>query len=95
MQKSIQVRILGKEYPLRVHEQDEDAMYEVARTVDSYMQFFKKDHPHQSDLVAAVIAALTLAEEVHTMRDTSNSVLQTMYRQMQHMEGELKSALKA
>ena len=93
MQKSIRVQILGKEYPLRVHEDDEAAMREVAGAVDARMQTFKTSHPEQPDLVAAVISALSLAEEMLAVRETSNSVLQAMYREMVIMEQELSDAM--
>ncbi len=95
MQKSIRVQILGKDYPLRVHEEDEEVMREVAHTVDSRMQAFKLKHPEQPDLVAAVIAALALAEEVISTRQTSSIVFQAMDREMQLMDRELVDALSA
>ncbi len=93
MQKSIRVQILGKEYPLRVDENDETSMREVADTVDMRMQNFKAKHPDQPDLVAAVVSALALAEEVLAMRDTSSTVLQAMHREMLLMEKELIDAM--
>ncbi len=93
MQKSIRVRILGKEYPLRVEEEDEDSMREVADTVDMRMQDFKAEHPDQPDLVAAVVSALALAEEILAMRETSSTVLQAIHREMLLMEKELVDAM--
>ena len=91
--KSIRVQILGKEYPLRVQEGHEKTMQEVANAVDSRMQAFKVSHPHQSDLVAAVISALTLAEEVLELRENSSAVLQAMSSQILLMEKQLQEAL--
>ena len=57
MEKSIRVRILGRDYPLLVKEQDEALTREMAAYIDGKMQAFKKAHPDQSDLVMAVMTA--------------------------------------
>ena len=93
MQKSIRVSILGKKYPLRVHEKDEAALRAVANTVDARMRSFKVQHPDQPDLVAAVISALALAEEMLAVRETSSTVLQAMHREMLLMEKDLLDAM--
>ncbi len=93
MQKSISVRILGRDYPLRVHEKDEATMRAVANTVDRRMQAFKSKHPEQPDLVAAVISALGLAEEVIATRNTSNKVLQAIDLELRLLDRELIAAL--
>ena len=69
MEKSIRVRILGRDYPLRVQEDAEAVTREMAAYVDAKMQNFKTAHPEQSDLVTAVVTALALAEEVFTARE--------------------------
>jgi len=93
MQKSIRINILGREYPLRVREEDVAFMREIAHTVDTRMRSFKATHPEQSDLVVAVIAALGLAEEVFIARDASNELVQMMDREMRQMERVLGEAL--
>jgi len=93
MQKSIRINILGRDYPLRVHEENVAFMREVAHTVDTRMRSFKAAHPEQSDLVVAVISALGLAEEVFIAREASNELVQMMDHEMRNMERVLSEAL--
>ena len=93
MSKSIRLRILGRDYPLRVQEGHEQAMQKVAHTVHTRMQEFKTMHPDQPDLVAAVIAALTLAEEVASVREGTDAVLQAISREIHLMERHLSDSL--
>ncbi len=74
MEKSIRVHILGRDYPLRVQEDDEAATREMAAYVDAQMRTFKTAHPEQSDLVAAVVTALALAEELYSAREAPQNI---------------------
>ncbi len=65
MEKSIRVSIMGREYALRVDEQSEALTREIATSVDEKMQAFRRAHPDQAKLTAAVVVALALAEQVH------------------------------
>lgn len=67
--KSIRVHILGREYALRVQEENEAFTREVAAFVNSRMEKFKDAHPEQAELTTAVITALALAEDLHDLRD--------------------------
>ena len=95
MQKSIRVNILGREYPLRVHEEDEIATRNVVNFVNNRMQVFQRAHPEQSDLVTAVVTALAIAEEVMSAREGSNIVLEAIDREMKLLDQELAGALLA
>lgn len=68
MDNAVRIRILDREYTLRVREGDEEATQEWARYVDDKMRAFKAAHPHQSELTTAIITALALAEELHACR---------------------------
>jgi cell division protein ZapA len=67
--KSIRVHILGREYALRVQEEDEAFTREMASFVNARMEQFRDDHPEQAELTTAVITALALAEELHTRKE--------------------------
>lgn len=67
--KSIRVHILGREYALRVQEENEAFTREVAAFVNSRMEKFRDAHPEQAELTTAVITALALAEDLHDLRD--------------------------
>ena len=64
MEKSIRVRILGREYGLRVQEDDEELTKEIADYLDTKMRSFRSSHPDQQDLTTAVIAGLAVTEEL-------------------------------
>ena len=69
MEKSINVRVMGREYSLRVNQDDEKTTREVAAYVDAKMTAFRKAFPRQSETTTAVIAALAIAEELYILRD--------------------------
>jgi len=67
--KSIRVHILGREYALRVREEDESFTRRVASAVNARMEEFKDNHPEQAELTTAVITALALAEDLYELRE--------------------------
>lgn len=69
MQKPIRVHILNREYTLRVAESDVNLTREIAAELDERMQAFRKDHPTQPEITAAVITALALAQDLHSTRE--------------------------
>lgn len=66
--KPLKVRFLGKDYTLRVSEDDELATLEMAEYLDAKLRAFKSAHPDQSDLTASVITALAVTEELFVER---------------------------
>ena len=65
---SIRVRILDRDYPLRVAPGDEDYTQHLAHHVDERLRALRAQLPSQPDLTHAVIAALALAEELYAAR---------------------------
>lgn len=92
-EKSIRVRILGRDYPLIVREQDEVLTREMAAYIDGKMQAFKKAHPDQSDLVTAVVTALALTEELFSVWDRNNQTLHTLDNELGALDQALADAL--
>jgi cell division protein ZapA len=66
---SIRVRILDREYSLRV-KSNEDARHtrEIAAYVDRRLKSFRTDHPDRPEITGAVITALALTEELFEAR---------------------------
>lgn len=95
MMKSIQVRIAGRQYPLRVQAEDEQTMRDLAMMVDERIETFKHSHPGHPDVVAAVVAALGLAEELVAARDTSSVLLSALDQEVAILDRELASALQS
>lgn len=59
---------MGRTYPLRVDPSDEDYMRDIASFVDEKMQTVRENFPGQPELTSAVIAALSIAEELMAER---------------------------
>jgi cell division protein ZapA len=66
--KSIKVSILGKQYPLRVEESEEQNMIRIAEYVDEKFKQYKKELSKQPESTVMVLAALSIAEELFEQR---------------------------
>jgi cell division protein ZapA len=66
--RSVRVRVLDREYPLRVSPEDEEYTQRVASFVDERLRKIRRGIPAQPDLTHAVIGALQLAEELFAAR---------------------------
>ena len=62
--KSIKVSILGKQYPLKINEGDEEMMRKIADYVDNRFHDFRKALVNQSESTIMVLACLSIAEEL-------------------------------
>lgn len=92
--KSIRVHILGREYALRVQEEDEAFTREVASFVNARMEQFRDDHPEQAELTTAVITALALAEELHTLEDERADGVNVLNEELDRLADRLDSAME-
>lgn len=93
MPKSIRVRILTREYPLLVDEGDEAMTREIAGLVDAGMRQFAAAHAEQSELTAAVMTALSLAEELVMLRQEREETEAALNQHLAHLERRLDQAL--
>lgn len=66
--RSIRVRVLDREYPLRVHPADAGYTQHLAQLVDERLRRIRDGIPHQPDLTHAIIGALEMAEELYAAR---------------------------
>ena len=66
--KSIKVTILGKQYPLKVDESEEQLMLTISKYVDEKFQLYKNQLVKQPESTVMVLAALSLAEELFEER---------------------------
>ncbi|NNF05037.1 MAG: cell division protein ZapA [Rhodothermales bacterium] len=92
--KSIRVRFLGKDYSLRVKEEDKAATIEMAEFLDERLRAFKSAHPEQSDLTAAVITALAVTEELFMERSENLNPGDWLNEQLDEMSKNLTAALQ-
>ncbi|MDA0684656.1 MAG: cell division protein ZapA [Bacteroidetes bacterium] len=89
----IKIRLLGKDYTLRVAEEDELATLEMAEYLDKKLTTFKKAHPEQSDLTAAVITGLAITEELFIERASSLDPGEHVNGVLTDLEKKLSKAL--
>ena len=66
--RSIRVRILDRDYPLKVAPADEAYTLHLAKYIDGRLRQIRSGIPHQPDLTHAIIGALELAEELFAAR---------------------------
>jgi cell division protein ZapA len=88
--KSIRVRILDREYPLKVDVRHEEFTRRVAAYVDRRMEKVRKSLPDQHETTAAVIAALSIAEELFAAREAREKVVPELQGSPEELDGELR-----
>ena len=91
--KSIRVEILGREYALRVREEDERHTRTMAEYVSRRMRSFKDAHPEQAELTTAVITALALADELHQIKDSTMADTEHVTRELNRLASSLAEAV--
>lgn len=94
MEKSIRVRVLGRDYALRVNEDDEAVTREIASYVDTKMRAFHRAFPDQPELTTAVIAALAIAEEYFSEREQRERQVDSIDEELVQLEQRLIEALE-
>lgn len=91
--KSIRVHVLGREYALRVREEDEEHTRRVASFVNERMEQFKDAHPDQAELTTAVMTALALAEKLHLLREEQEGSTEALNHELKRLSQELDGVL--
>ncbi len=92
-EKSIRVRILGRDYGLRVREDNEVATREIAAYVDARMTAFRRAHPDQPELTAAIITALGIAEDLFGTWEEHEDAAQSLEGELVVLSAQLGSAM--
>ena len=72
--KPIRVSILGKQYPLKVEEHEEQEMTIISRFVDERFHLYREQLVKQPESTVMVLAALSIAEELFEARKNSNEL---------------------
>lgn len=89
----IKIRLMGKDYTLRVAKEDELATLEMAEFLNAKLQSFRTSHPEQSDLTAAIITGLAITEELFMERASSLDPGEHVNAALVDMEKKLSKAL--
>lgn len=93
MEKSLTVRILGKDYQLRVKESEVDATMEMASYLDTRMRAFQAAHPKTHEVTTAVITALAVTEELFVLKRKSNTSDAEISKELFLLDSMLAKAL--
>ncbi len=93
MEKSIRVRILDRAYGLRVEEEHEQETREISGFVDARLQAFRRAHPDQPELTAAVITAMAITEELFAAREQQVSAADSLDARLDELTTILDAAL--
>jgi len=88
--KSIKITILGKQYPLKVEDSEEETMMRIAQYVDERFRQYKKELSKQPDTTIMVLAALSLAEEIFEERRRNRELSQQEDKVLQNVNKTLE-----
>lgn len=91
--KPLRVKILDREYSLRVSPEDEAHTREIASYLDSKMRGFKNAHPDQNEVTSAVITALAITEELFAVQEVLEANFGTLETELNRLDSVLANAL--
>jgi|SRR5690625_313706 len=89
--KSVKVTILGKQYPLKIEDSEEEAIQRIARYVDDKFRQYKKELNKQPDTTVMSLAALAIAEELFEERKQNRQLSQQEQKVMKKVNQSLES----
>lgn len=92
--KSIKITILGKQYPLKVEESEEEAMKKIAGYVDDKFRQYKKELNKQPDTTIMTLAALSIAEELFEERKRNRELNQQEDKVLQNVNKSLEDFIE-
>ncbi|MEX0593918.1 MAG: cell division protein ZapA [Balneolaceae bacterium] len=67
--QSIKVTILGRQYPLKIADDEVETMQQIARFVDEKLRLYRQEFSKQPETTIMVLACLSVAEELFETRD--------------------------
>ncbi|MDZ7694076.1 MAG: cell division protein ZapA [Balneolaceae bacterium] len=92
--KSIKINILGKQYPIKVEDSEEETMRRIAQYVDDRFMQYKKELKKQPEATVMVFAALSLAEEIFEERRRNRELAQQEDKLMQDVNKSLEEFIE-
>lgn len=90
--KLLSFRVLGREYPLRVRPKDEAFMRKVIALVSERIGSVRESLPREPDLTAAVVAAISLAEECTQLKEGHEPVESSLVKVLDDLVSKLDFA---
>ena len=92
--KSIKVTILGKQFPLKVDEAEEENMIRICNYVDERFKRFREQLVKQPESTVMSLAALSIAEELFEARNNSSQLEQNEHLSMERVNKSLERLLE-
>lgn len=92
--KSLKITILGKQYPLKVEDSEEETMKRIAQYVDEKFRQYKKELNKQPDTTVMTLAALSIAEELFEERKRNRELGQQEEKVMQKVNKSLEEFIE-
>lgn len=93
MEKSIRVRILNRDYPLRVRPEDEALTREVASFVNHKVESIRQSLPGEPMQTVVILAAMSIAEQLLVEREQGHTRHGDLHRTLLTLSGQLTEAL--
>ncbi len=92
--KSIKVTILGKQYPLKVEDHEEETMVRICKYVDERFQTYRNQLVKQPESTVMVLAALSIAEELFEARQNSSDLEKNEEVMLQRVNASLERLIE-
>ncbi len=92
--ESIKVTILGKQYPLKVPQDEVENMQQIAHFVDEKFRLYRRELSNQPETTIMVLAALSVAEELFELRRKLNQSQEDGERLMESVNFSLEKLLE-
>ncbi len=92
--KSIKVNILGKPYPLKVEDHEEETMVRICKYVDERFQTYRTQLVKQPESTVMVLAALSIAEELFEAKQNSTDLEKNEDVLMQRVNASMERLLE-
>ncbi|XWN38117.1 MAG: cell division protein ZapA [Balneola sp.] len=91
--KSIKVTILGKQYPLKVEDSEEENMIRICNYVDERFKTYREQLVKQPESTVMSLAALSIAEELFEARSNSSELEKNEHHTMERVNKTLEKLL--
>lgn len=95
VERSIKVRILDRDFPLRVGEEDSESTRQIAAYLNDRIEAFRRAHPEQPELTSAIIAALAVTEELFQLRERHLTTGENIEDEVRSLNKMLADALRS
>ena len=92
--KSIKVTILGKQYPLKVEDNEEENMIRICNYVDDRFRKYREQLVKQPESTVMSLAALSIAEELFEARGNSSELEKSEHHTMERVNKSLERLLE-